>query len=1165
MSILLKKVTSAVSVVAIVASAMSSTLVANAASTFTPYADALATAGIIAKQSTEAGYNLGNNVTRAEMAKVAVNIKGVTVTECTGKVFSDVTSAIGDLCGYVEAAATANLVNKIASKFRPMDLVTRAEMLKMLLSAKGIAATDEDQGFQDLGTDASLNGFINAAAKAGIINKGLLFNPNNTASRGEAFKVAANSAGLTTTATAETGDDLNLGDLFGDTTDTTTGTTTTTTTGTTTTTTVVAAGDLEVALSPTSPGAKSIPQAGTVSFGTFDFTAGGSDISLNTVKMNRGGLGSRTDVNRVWMEKNGMRVSGRQSVGSDGTVFVTFSPALVVKAGSTESLDLVVSMSGASNSQHVFTIASASDVTSSAAAVKGTFPVSTASMTTTSYTVTPVLFSTGGTTSTYRVGDTGVELGQFKLRNDATDDKSVTFKAISLRNDGTGDMAKNLTNLAIYKNGAKISTAAVVDGKNVTFTVNDSVAFGRQETYYIRADIASVDNTTGNTYQFSLRFSDDLNVTEALTGFKSTVNGVTSSVSLVSYSVSGGDVILSKSTTAPSSQTVAPGTNDVVLLSADLAVAQPVNLQDLAVTLNTTGFSGATAGDLSHDFSSLKLVVGGQTVSTFTPSASTTSSFTFEGTVTVSKSTTIQILGNVRSGATGKYKLNDVALSAFSIKEYAVNGNTIQSAQIVGSSNGVSTTIGSATLTLTRNDGVADQALTIGSTSQTLMQFAMRANDVSDVTVTKLTFGTGAGSSGSLNTTNVTNVQLVVNGVVASTKSMSTGVADFNDINIKILKNTDATVKVVANFSTALTSGEQFKVALQSVEARDSNSLTLGTAAVTTLPVTGVLYTFVGAGTATLTQNSATPNAAVLTASAVETEVARYTLAATNDALQLTDLYVYNTGTADLSSRIKTIGLYDVNGTKLAGGSVLGTGTVQFSLGSTSSFVVAKNTSNSVVVVKASFNDITDGAQDATSLQLAVGTLAGVTVVDGTNNGVRLVSQSTGNTATGTTATAAISKTSLLVRSKPVIAVSGAATNSTHTFTVTADANNRITLSGVTLTLANPVNGPTSFILYKDQQVTGNEVATGTIASSGATVTLTLPLSTQVEISAGSTKTFILEVNGATTVAVNSKRIMKVTDISYIDMMNTGANVTISSILNYSNVGLPTSESTFNY
>ena len=185
MSNFFKKVTSTVSVVAIVASAMSSTLVANAANQFAPYADALATAGIISKQSTEAGYNLGNNVTRAEMAKVAVNIKKAEVKECTGKVFSDVSSALGDLCGYVEAAAAAGLVNQTAAKFRPMDLVTRAEMLKMLLGAQGIAPITEDMGFKDLGSDESLNGYINAAAKAGIINRADSFNPNNNASRGE--------------------------------------------------------------------------------------------------------------------------------------------------------------------------------------------------------------------------------------------------------------------------------------------------------------------------------------------------------------------------------------------------------------------------------------------------------------------------------------------------------------------------------------------------------------------------------------------------------------------------------------------------------------------------------------------------------------------------------------------------------------------------------------------------------------------------------------------------------------------------------------------------------------------------------------------------------------------------------------------------------------------
>jgi len=306
MSNLFKKVTSTVSVVAVVASAMGSTLIASAANTFTPYADALATAGIISKQANEAGYNLGNNVTRAEMAKVAVNIKKADVKECTGKVFSDVTATLGDLCGYVEAAANAGLVNKTAAKFRPLDLVTRAEALKMLLSAKGIAPITEDQGFKDLGSDESLNGYINAAAKAGIVNKGTAFNPNNTATRGEAFKIAANSAGLTTTATAETGNDLNLGDLFGDTTATGTTSTGTTSTGVTSTgtTTVAAAGDLEVALGAKSPANGSqVASTGIVRFAVVDFTAGGADISVNTVEIKKSGLASIPSGTKVWFEK----------------------------------------------------------------------------------------------------------------------------------------------------------------------------------------------------------------------------------------------------------------------------------------------------------------------------------------------------------------------------------------------------------------------------------------------------------------------------------------------------------------------------------------------------------------------------------------------------------------------------------------------------------------------------------------------------------------------------------------------------------------------------------------------------------------------------------------------------------------------------------------------
>lgn len=1150
MASLFKKVTSTVSAFAVVATAVGSTLTASAASEFAAYADALAGAGIINSQTTEAGYRLGDNVTRAEMAKIAVKLNGAEVVTATDTVFSDVTTAkLGDLAGYIETAASVGIVSKANAKFRPLDLVTRAEMVKMLMAAKGVATTETSAGFSDVTSSlGDLAGYINAAAAEGYISTGTSFRPNATATRGEAFKVAAGVAGV-----MDSEGDIDLGDLFG------TGSTDTTSTGTTSTGTtdapVVAAGDLTVALAASSAASASVPSVGTVPFGKFDLSAGGADISVSTIKFVREGLGARSDISRVWLEKNGVRVSSRQTVGSDNVVTVSLSPALVVKAGATESVDLVATLSGSTGSEHKFTVTAAADVGSTAKNVGGTFPVSTSLMKTTSYAVAGVAFAKLGSASTYKVGDTNVELGQFKLTNNATDDKSVTFKSIRVRNEGTGDLSKNIANLAVYHNGTKVSTSVSLDGKYATFAVNDVVAFGRSETYYVRGDITSVETTGGDTYAFVLQYSDDLTVDETNTGFRATITGDNTTWS--TYTVNGGDIILSKSTSAASSQTVAPGTNDVVLLAADLKVAQPVTLQDLTVALNGGSYSG-TLANLATDFSSLKLVLGSSTVATYTPVSGVATSFVFEGSYTANASTTLKIVGNLRTTAAGKYKISTVGFSSFARIEYVATGNSVQSAQFAGSTDGVSTTIGSATLTLTRNDGIANQNLAVGASNVTAMQFTARANDVSDVTISKLKFT----NSGSVANSHITTVKLYANGVLASTKSMSTGFADFNDISVKVAKNTDVALKVVADFSTAISSGSGFQMVLDdaNVEARDTNSITLSTINGGT-NVNGVVYSFQTAGSATVAVNSSSPSKKVLTPAADEVEVARYTLSATDDDLQLTDLYVNNTGSANLADRIKTISLYDVNGAKLAGGSVLGTGTVQFSLGSASAFVVAKNTSNTVVVVKASFNDITDSASMNKTVSLEIGA-GSATTVDGTVNGLRLVSKSTGNTVTGVTGSA-VAAAHLLARSKPTVAVSGAATASTHTITVTADANNRLTLTGVAfdLTLGGAALGTgVTMKIYKDSESSGNEVYSGAVSTS-------VTLDTTLEISAESTKTLIVRLDGIGTQTANTKRVLRVSDVTYLDMANTGspANVAISGLGSYSNVGLPTAESTYTY
>jgi hypothetical protein len=74
---------------------------------------------------------------------------------------------------------------------------------------------------------------------------------------------------------------------------------------------------------------------------------------------------------------------------------------------------------------------------------------------------------------------------------------------------------------------------------------------------------------------------------------------------------------------------------------------------------------------------------------------------------------------------------------------------------------------------MTRNDGKpTSEDLAVGSSNQTLIQFSMRANDVSDINVTKMTFASDTGST--VNVSNITNVKLMINGTVVSTKNMST-------------------------------------------------------------------------------------------------------------------------------------------------------------------------------------------------------------------------------------------------------------------------------------------------------------------------------------------------------------------------------------------------------
>lgn len=126
------------------------------------------------------------------MAKIAVKLAGTSAAECTGNMYSDVTPALGDLCGYIETAANSGIVSRLYAWFRFSDTVTRAELVKMLLAADKIEPSPVSAGFSDVSSSlGDLNGYINAGVAEGCIRAGALFRPSAPSTRGEVFKFAA--------------------------------------------------------------------------------------------------------------------------------------------------------------------------------------------------------------------------------------------------------------------------------------------------------------------------------------------------------------------------------------------------------------------------------------------------------------------------------------------------------------------------------------------------------------------------------------------------------------------------------------------------------------------------------------------------------------------------------------------------------------------------------------------------------------------------------------------------------------------------------------------------------------------------------------------------------------------------------------------------------------
>jgi S-layer homology domain len=1090
MSSLFTKVASTASTLAIVTVAMGSSLTALAMSEFAMHAGELADAGVITTQSSEAGYRLGDNITRAELAKIAVNLSGETATTCVGDVFKDVTSAMGDLCGYVEAAAEAGIVSKANSNFRPTDLVTRAEMIKMLLASQGVAPTDVSAGFSDVTASmGDLAGYINAAVEEGLIKSGTSFRPNATATRGEAFKVAAGAMALDAVVeppvvvpTTPTGTGVVVG-----------------------TTTPTATGDVMVSLNPATPAATTLATGSAYNkVLVVDMKAGSKDAAITGIEVTRTGLLSNSNVAGISVWVDGSRLGNvAQSLTSDGKATVTFgSTPLAIAAGATKTVTIALNVkTGVYSGTVGLTLSKvmAGGTVTGAPVASAVHSVVDGTQALVQYNVSAIAVGgalTEGAAVSLDIGQ-ATELAKFKVeQTNSKEDLKVEGMNVFIEGSvADGDLD---TLQVVSQEGNVLASAATTSGRyvNFKFTAPYSIPQGSSRFFTVKASVAAGKYNANRTYSAKIRDDFDVVAMGAVTG--TYVLATTIPTTQYWFKVREGTVTVAKATDSRS-QSAAPGIDDVVLGTFDVkASGEDMEFQKL--NFKVTKVTGTS--DLRG---TLKMTVDGVTV--FSTDAATATNYTTGAnpgylstyfTVKAGSTAKVAIVASIKTTATlaDSYRA-DLIDSSYKL----ISSNSIKTLTLTGT-NGNTIAVENVTLTASNNGAFAASTLVRGQTNAKIGSFNLQASNADDLNVTTVRVGLNTASVTGMNNLTLKMGTTTIASAIAN-PTLTGNTFSINGGALKVSANSTVTIDVYADVTSAATA--------PSVQAQLEANGTSAVGVKTSVSVTGptllassAVTDIVGNGTLTIESDSLTPAKQILVAGMTNVEVLRFKVRANNQEdirLDKLDIGAAVGNTATIDNSLVNVKLFD-------GATQVGGGSVTFVAG------VAKFTGLNFVVPKAGSKSLSLRADTTGSAVLSKGMTLQVAPVGmeytGVAGGSLTAFAAVANTL-APSATMLLQDVKLVIASQAVAASGKSTAQDLAAYTLKAEGARDATVSKIVVVLTT--SNATGAISAPVLRYNNTDYQAGVVVSATNVNTVTFTLATPITVTAGTTVSFGVRAN----------------------------------------------------
>ena len=803
--------------------------------------------------------NMYGELTRGQLAKMIANwaekemgTKVDTTAVCS---FSDAHTAEGDLATYVKKACQMGLMGQGIDKFRPNDKVTRGEF--------GTTLSRALWGDKYNGATPFYKNHLEALRDAGIMK--MIDTPNQMEIRGYVMLMLMRSVNVVTPSECKDpavilacalGGDACPARCKGKTPDTTN-------TGTNNT-----AGDLNINVVDYSNQIRSVPMVGISIFNAIKFDAT-NDVTVNSVTLERVGLSSRSDIKGVWFEKDGIAVSSRGTVATDGKVMTNFNKGFKVK--SSETLDLVVELSGASAGAEIAFKFIGVDST----AKNAVYNAVTSTYRTAKYDVAALDFSNVGGTGNvvYKLGNQSeLTFGQFKVSNQAKgDDRNVFLKSVTFRNDGTADLNSLLKNVKVMRDNKVVSKSVSMDGRNITITLEDTINAGKAVVYTVMGEVASLERV-GDTVQLELRKDRDLVAYEASTKFRTTMNkAIGNSWIMKNYKIEGGRVTLTNTAAFPKTVDAGSGSSDVVIADGTLTVAEPIKLPKMTLAVNNTGV-----------IRSLVLEIGGSRYA----STVNGTAFVFDD-VYVNKTASIKLIASLESlPAHTSVQFVPTAIGSLAFGsakgEYTNNSEDLKGNDIAGAVQIARINVKEAQFTL-KNKASSTQKVTLTESSNKIIFDGEMVAPKGDINVTEVTLS-GLNATGITNSSQI-DLQLYINDTPVSNATYRQGNNVVTFYNVGTATKTPSKFRIEATPTMTQTGDFVFDVV---AKGTDSNGNTATTAAVKTVKLSVVESSNVSVANANAVSQVVTEGS--------NAELTRFTLTARNGSINLSGLKLTYSG-----------------------------------------------------------------------------------------------------------------------------------------------------------------------------------------------------------------------------------------------------------------------------